>query len=149
MIRRTVRKIRSAPERGANARDRVTRVAEHHLRLKPQDAEPEGGQALVSAAVTAALPRMVRPVYFHDQPCRRSEEVHDALGYDDLPAKLHAQLTCPQRPPEPSFRLRRSLPQSVSARLKKLLTTQLVECGQGASERPAWGRVQRPQAQDL
>ncbi|HEX2873269.1 MAG TPA: hypothetical protein VHP33_18550 [Polyangiaceae bacterium] len=46
----------------------MTQIAEHHPRLKPQHAHPERRQALVPAAVTAALPRVVRPVHFHDDP---------------------------------------------------------------------------------
>ena len=72
------------------------------------------------------------------------EEVHDGPGDNDLPSKWRAQLAGSQRLPKAGFRLRRRLSHSVSARFKKLLTTQLVECGHVASERLAWGRVQRP-----
>jgi hypothetical protein len=122
---------------------------QHDLRLQPQHAQPELLEPLVAAAIGPTPPLVKRAVHFHDEPCGRREEVDDAAGDDDLPAKHDAELLRAQCLPEQALRLRWSLPHGMSARLKKLLTTLLADGGQAASSRPAWGRVQRNRAQDL
>jgi hypothetical protein len=121
----------------------------HHLRRHPEHPDAQRREPPLPAAVTATLARVMRTIHLDNEPSCRSEEIHDAASHHDLPAKLHAELAAPQRRPEHPLRLRRTLPHGVSMCFEKLLTTQLLESGHAASERPAWGRVQRPQAQAL
>ncbi len=55
----------------------------------------------VPALVSPALALVMCAVYFHDEPCCRSEEVDDEAVDDDLAAKLYADLRRPERLPKP------------------------------------------------
>jgi hypothetical protein len=136
-------------KRRHDERDSLRRLRQHELRLEPQDAKPKLSQPRIPAAVSTAPTAMLRAIHFNDEPFRRSKEVHDEAGNHDLAPKHRAELASAKPLPQDALRLGRRLAHDVSARFEDLLTTELAECGHGASSRPAWGRVQRPQAQAL
>jgi len=63
----------------------------------------------------------MRAVDLHDEPRRRSEEVHDEALHDDLPTERHAELTAAQRLPKHPLRLRRGLAHAMRVRAELLL----------------------------
>ncbi len=50
--------------------------------------EPHGLERAVPARIRPAAPRVVRPVHLHNEPRRRSEEIHDEALHHHLAPKL-------------------------------------------------------------
>jgi hypothetical protein len=103
-------------------------VAEHQLRRKTEHREPGRLKYLVPALVSTAPARVVRAVYLHDQPRRRSEEIDDEAADDDLPTKLRPELIAAERPPKDTLRLGRSHPHTMRVRVELLLPLKFAVC---------------------
>jgi hypothetical protein len=139
----------SRSKRRRNLCNGFRRARQDDLRLEPQDPQAELGEPRIPAAVRTAPTAMLHAIHFNHEPGRRSKEVYDEAGDDDLAPKRRTKLIGPERLPQEALRLGRRPAHGVSACLEDLLTTELAESGHGASSRPAWGRAQRPQAQAL
>jgi len=79
-------------------------LAVNQLRINPHHAKPSGAEHAVPALVSCSALRMTRAIHFNDQATRWSEEVHDIFTDDDLPPKLHTELSATKRLPQPFFR---------------------------------------------
>ena len=85
---------------------------------------------------------MLRAVHFHDEPRRRSKEVHDEALQDNLAAKPHAELAAAQRLPKHPLRLRRRLAHAVRVRRKLDLPLKLpAPPSVGVAARPVRARL--------
>ena len=143
-----------AAQRAADGLKRSREIAGDERRGQPQHAKPGCGERAVPARVSAALKHVMRAIHLHDQPRRRSEEVHDVALQHDLPPKPHAELRRPECQPEHALRLRRRDTHAMRVSRQLLLLAKVVSeldmvplsDRRGAGRSPSRaGSVTRPQ----
>ena len=93
---------------------------EHDLCIEPKDPIPQTPEPAIAPSISLSAIGVIGPINFEDQFRLGSEEVHDVLTENCLPAKRNAKPFSPERCPERALRSSGRNAHLMSARGEKL-----------------------------